>query len=127
MCKCRTINLAGESRNFPYVSGKHKSLKTNFTCLMCSHIKRKFTFHTNKYNDVYTYLECDYCHNYIREVNYLKHVVSEFFFALDYCVIMKKDKVVLEKQGCEDITLPFFVFQDEAHLIKKIKAYTLLS
>lgn len=129
MCKCRILKTYNKSKYLPYIVGKHSLIKGDFTCPMCSHIKKRFSWHTNKYSDTLyqnKYLECDYCHSYIREILNGK-ANREFFFVLDYCVMMTKDQVILEKENCNDITLPFFVFQSSESLIKKIQTYTLLS
>lgn len=129
MCKCRITKIDNRSKYLPYIVGKHYLIKGDFICPMCLHIKQRFSWHTNKYSDALylnKYLECDYCHNYIREILNGK-ANREFFFVLDYCVMMTRDQVILEKEDCEDISLPFFIFQSEANLIKKIQTYTLLS
>lgn len=107
--------------------GKHKVVKKDFTCPMCLHTKRKFAFHVYNPWEAYSSFECEFCHNYIRQCDGDMKVHKEFFYVKDYIVVMNKDSVILEKENCEDIELPFFVFSGDLDLIKKIKTYVLFS
>lgn len=133
MCDCRSISWTNGSKHLLCRREKHRVKKTNFTCPMCLHTKKRFTYHAD-----YVYyvsddalasrtFECEYCHKYIRSYDSNLNLDKEFFFALDCVVVMTKDSVLLERKNCKDIVLPFFVFSGDAALIKKIKTYTLFS
>lgn len=126
MCNCRIFNRY----DLPFSRGKHKVIKASFTCPICNHNKNRFSVHLrNKYNDDGNYrdFECNYCHDYIRQNNYLGNLDKEFFFALDYCVVMSNNKVTLTRSGYANIELPFFIFESKEQLIRKIQTYTMFS
>jgi hypothetical protein len=94
---------------------------------MCLHIKNKFATHS-KDEHINHYFVCDYCHKYARKIDrYRNTVLKEYFFAADYCVIMTQDKVIVESANLKPVVLPFFIFESEEQLLKKVKTYILMS
>jgi hypothetical protein len=126
MCYCEQLYFQAGSA-YLFASGKHEVFKCDFTCPMCFHNKKKFGSHS-KYNHICHYFSCEYCHKYARKTDKFRNtVLEEYFFVLDYFVIMNKNTVIVKKGNEQPITLPFFIFETEEQLIKKIKMYTLFS
>lgn len=125
MPDCRCLYYARKFKSFPYISAKTEIIKADFICPMCLHIKKRFCSHKKYYG--YRHFGCDYCNNYVREYSPTGILAREFFFVLDYCVMMHVDQVIIEKESHGIIALPFFIFETKEQLIRKIQSYTTLS
>lgn len=126
MCKCKLKQLLLKydlECNFQFFDNTCSIIKANFTCLLCEDPRRKFASHESSFSwKNVSYFECNNCYNYIRIMSKCRQMTEkEYFFVQNYCVIMLNDKIILKQQNVNDIELPFFIFDNQEQLVRKIQ------
>jgi len=122
MCKCKAFEQAKEHG---MLAGSHKSVITDFVCLMCGSEKKRYNSHAND-QDYFGYsFECAKCCSFIRYTNNdAKTVYKDEFYYEDFLVIQEEHQIQVVKYGSnKSAYLPRIEFQARNSFYNKIKTY----
>ena len=132
MCYCRIVTICKLAYQD---AGTHEDVTVNRICPLCNSNSKRWCFHGESEDSAGSTLECRDCHNYILYYFSCKYfddleksdLDKEEFYVDKFSIIKEENSFIIlsDSTAWNDhiVTIPSFSFNNQDHLLKKLKTY----